>query len=124
MAPDIPVRTLVVAASLAFGIATVPVDGAQGPFEVADLNGATTDGMFGYRLDVRAEGIGSGGQMYFTADDGIHGDELWRTDGTAGGTSLVADICPGSCSSEPGAFAVLGGRVFFHADDGVHGPEL
>ena len=33
--------------------------------------------------------------MYFAADDGIHGRELWRTDGTPGGTYMVKDITPG-----------------------------
>src|SRR3954454_6105335 len=44
--------------------------------------------------------ITSIGQVsYFTADDGKHGRELWRTDGTLTGTSLVKDINPGKADS-------------------------
>ena len=33
-----------------------------------------------------------GGTLFFTADDGVHGQELWKRDGTAAGTVLVKDI--------------------------------
>ncbi len=33
---------------------------------------------------------------YFVAEDGIHGTELWRTDGSAKGTNLVKDIATGT----------------------------
>ncbi len=32
-----------------------------------------------------------GNTLYFTADDGVHGPQLWRTDGRAGGTVPVED---------------------------------
>jgi ELWxxDGT repeat protein len=35
-----------------------------------------------------------GDTLYFAADDGSHGTELWRTDGTRAGTWLVKDINP------------------------------
>ena len=34
------------------------------------------------------------GEALFHASDGVHGDELWITDGTATGTKLVRDINP------------------------------
>ncbi|MEJ2034396.1 MAG: hypothetical protein P8Y63_15490, partial [Deltaproteobacteria bacterium] len=33
-----------------------------------------------------------GGKVFFGANDGVHGYELWITDGTADGTKMVKDI--------------------------------
>ncbi|MBX9626284.1 MAG: hypothetical protein K2X82_20970, partial [Gemmataceae bacterium] len=80
-----------------------------------------------------------GGKLYFVADDGTHGQELWSTDGTAAGTKMVTDLSP-EVGSGPGAgvvmgiptpsgsrvggLRVLGGRLVFTADDGTHGPQV
>ena len=45
--------------------------------------------------------IDAGGTAFFSADDGAHGQELWMSDGTAGGTSIVQDIDPGVAASYP-----------------------
>jgi ELWxxDGT repeat protein len=66
-----------------------------------------------------------GQTLFFWAYDGVHGFELWKTDGTAPGTVLVRDIAagpPGSMSIEH--FAAAGHEVFFTASDRVSGREL
>ncbi|MEA2560135.1 MAG: hypothetical protein QOH06_1639 [Acidobacteriota bacterium] len=65
-----------------------------------------------------------GGIVYFTAEDGIHGTELWRSDGTAAGTWLVKDICAGICSSGVSWMDAAGGALYLGANDGFHGPAL
>jgi len=41
------------------------------------------------------------GSVYFTADNASVGQELWRTDGTSGGTTLVKDIATVAVVSQP-----------------------
>jgi ELWxxDGT repeat protein len=73
------------------------------------------------------------GTLFFSAEDGVHGRELWNSDGTVAGTVLVQDIYPGGGSSEPGlglqggtpsGLTNVNGTLFFDANDGVHGREL
>lgn len=42
-----------------------------------------------------AKAITHNNHVYFFADDGEHGNELWETDGTTAGTRLVQDLNPG-----------------------------
>jgi ELWxxDGT repeat protein len=65
-----------------------------------------------------------GGRAYFVADDGIHGAEVWQSDGTDAGTKMVKDIAEGPASSYPSQMKTAGGRLFFAANDFEHGREL
>jgi ELWxxDGT repeat protein len=68
-----------------------------------------------------------GDLFFFLEEDGIHGRELWRSDGTGLGTFMVRDLCKGSCGSRTswiGLMAPLGEELLFVANDGVHGLEL
>src|SRR6516225_261403 len=69
------------------------------------------------------------GVMFFHAYDPVHGQELWKTDGTAAGTTLVTDIYPGWQGSvapvDQGMNMVaLGGDVYFTAVDPTNGRQI
>jgi ELWxxDGT repeat protein len=64
------------------------------------------------------------GRLYFAADDGVSGRELWTSDGTADGTVLLRDLLPGKGGSGPAFLTIAGGRLYFAANDGLHGAEL
>jgi RNA polymerase sigma factor (sigma-70 family) len=79
---------------------------------------------------VTRHGLGSetlavvNGTLFFVADDGKHGYELWRSDGTPGGTFLVKDIAPGDRDAHPRWLTNVNGTLYFHAGDGVHYRKL
>jgi ELWxxDGT repeat protein len=64
------------------------------------------------------------GTLYFNANDGTHGTELWKSNGTSVGTVLVKDIFPGVNSSEPQNLTNFNGKLYFTADNGSQGWEL
>ena len=84
------------------------------------------------RIVINTDSIGSnpfrfltiGNISYFFADDGAHGYELWRSDGTTAGTILLKDINPGSISSGVFNMINLNGVLLFGANDSTHGQEL
>jgi ELWxxDGT repeat protein len=71
-----------------------------------------------------ADLISVGNRVFFTADDGVNGRELWVSDGTAAGTRMVRDIGPGSAGANFYGITRFGNRLAFTASDGSHGREL
>jgi ELWxxDGT repeat protein len=57
------------------------------------------------------------GTLFFLADDGVAGLELWKSDGTDAGTVLVKDIAAGVASSFISGLRAVDGRVVFRACD-------
>ena len=49
--------------------------------------------------------------VVFAADDGIHGNEMWRTDGTASGTRLLVDIAQGTADANPDSLVNHNGEL-------------
>ncbi len=64
------------------------------------------------------------GKLFFAADDGVHGNELWTSDGTPEGTVMVADVYPGAIGSDPESLAYVNGILYFAATDVILGKEL
>ncbi|MCC7360049.1 MAG: hypothetical protein IT317_11260 [Anaerolineales bacterium] len=86
-------------------------------FMVRDIYTGTSDS---YIYDL----VAAGGSVFFSAYDGVTGDELWKSDGTLTGTVRVADINPGPNSSGPSEMTAYSGALYYAADDGVHGQAL
>lgn len=65
-----------------------------------------------------------GSLAIFVANDGVHGSELWKTDGSASGTSLVKDLIPGEGYGGINHFVVIGNIYYFIFNNQVNGSEL
>jgi ELWxxDGT repeat protein len=69
--------------------------------------------------------VARGERIFFTANDGVHGVELWQSDGSPEGTTMMGDIYPGDLPSGPESLTVFGNRLIFSATDGsATGREL
>ena len=76
-----------------------------------------------------------GDYLYFVSNDGVHGSEWWRTDGTDAGTALWQDMEPGPGGSDPTLDITINtnlarsivswrGSIYFTAQTSAFGAEL
>ncbi|HXU34319.1 MAG TPA: ELWxxDGT repeat protein [Thermoanaerobaculia bacterium] len=63
--------------------------------------------------------VRAGSRVFFVANDGLSGRELWVTNGTSQGTRRVADLVPGPGGSTPRNLVAAGDAVYFFAADGA-----
>ncbi len=94
---------------------------AMGTIRVRDI-------AVGSRSSLPLNLVPSGGGVVFTADDGVHGRELWVSMGTEDSTYMVANIQDDNPSatdigSAPIIWSILNGRVLFTANEDIHGRE-
>ena len=97
-------------------------DGTEtGTVRVKDIRPGPAGSMpfysFGYGTEVS-------GTLFFVADDGNTGQEIWKTDGTEAGTARVADLLHDNSGSSPNHLTDVNGLLLFRAYDGSHGSEL
>ena len=88
---------------------------AAGTQLLADTFPGMSGGTFGPPLPSNFTTFGN--LVLFSATDPNGGYELWRTDGTPGGTARVKDIHPGEQWSVPVGLTNFNGKVYFAADD-------
>ena len=96
---------------------------ASGTMMVKDINTGSGDGI-DFDSITGPSMTAAGTTLYFSANDGTNGGELWKSDGTASGTMMVKDINNGSSSSYPQSLTVIGNTVYFRANDGTNGIRI
>jgi ELWxxDGT repeat protein len=94
--------------------------GAASTVLVKDINDGPGSSYPGYFQSM----VNLGGILLFSAFDDDNGFELWRSDGSEGGTTLVKDVRSGAASSFPFVMTSVGGTLYFTATDGATGFEL
>lgn len=101
------------------------------PAMVADINPGAPDAakIYSGRVNQHSHMIQYDGDLYFQADNGLSGSELWRIS-NGGSPQLVQDLAPGIESSSPHSFVILGargnypGKLYFAASTPATGEEL
>jgi len=102
---------------------------AAGTILVKDIEPGVLSGMQAGK-EVGAGGVPfrditkANGFIYFPAATAAEGRELWRSDGTAAGTTLVGDVFPGPQSSSPEQVTNADGVIYFVGENGSSGKEL
>jgi len=62
--------------------------------------------------------------LFFPANDGVHGMQLWRINPGGTGAIQLANVAPGDWGSFPNGLAAVGRAVYFSATDNTLGQEL
>lgn len=63
-------------------------------------------------------------KLFFTAYDGVHGNELWYYDPQTKNAAMVQDLNPGTDHSLHSTIVPYKGSLYFGANDGTNGTEL
>ncbi len=82
---------------------------------VKDIHPGYNGSMGSFPQPYMSEFQVSNQSLYFVANDGNNGNELYKTDGTEAGTVLVKDIAPGTLISSSRYLTDVNGTLFFSA---------
>ena len=117
-------RNLTVAGDLLFfsanesgkGVELWRSDGTEaGTYLVKDIRPGLSGGLEGY---LRHRSVTLGNRVFFLANDGANGLEVWTSDGSSAGTRRVSDIATGF--NEPTNLVAFEGNIFFTAADKLY----
>src|SRR5688572_7957493 len=84
---------------------------------IKDINPGSATSSISYLTNVN-------NTLFFAANNGTNGMELWKSNGTDAGTVIVKDIMSGIGSSSIGYLTNVNGILFFVANNGSNGTEL
>lgn len=91
-----------------------PAEAAPPPRLVRDINPGKSN-------STPTQLTSMGGIVYFSADDGMNGKELWKSDGTSNGTVRLTSLAGSGYG--PLDLMATANTLYFSADDGAHGRE-
>jgi len=94
---------------------------AQTPYLIKDINTTSSNNT---KSSLPSEFTEFGGRIFFVATTDAAGTEIWSSDGSSSGTSMISDIIPGAGSSTPSLLQAVNGVLLFDARDVNHGIEL
>ncbi|MBW4659618.1 MAG: hypothetical protein KME15_13160 [Drouetiella hepatica Uher 2000/2452] len=87
---------------------------------VQDIQGGTGNSSIGDRAEMTV----FGGKLYFTANDGSAGTEIWESNGQLNGTVSNEINAVSAQGADPTQLTIVGSSLFFAATDGLNGQEL
>ena len=87
---------------------------------VKDINGGSGNGLVANAAYLTV----MGSTLFFAANDGVNGKELWTSDGTTVNTAMLKDIAQGSEGSSAMYLTPMGSAVYFTAQDVLGNGEL
>lgn len=96
----------------------------QGTVMIKDIAPANSSAFLNQYFKDKNSLVALNNEIYFSANDGVNGFELWKTDGNTEGTVMVKDINNGEKSSNPKEFTLIDNTLYFQAQDASHGAEL